>query len=149
MSDGHGYTPFHQILAHTLLMESFPESCSKDTKYESIILSDKFQFFLSTIKRSSSSSAFTQLAVGLLLWTDGWDPSTSSKSNRSPMEELFLRGNYYSRWETTCSSSCGTTCIQFACICWLPVCLTCPNRLTVEDKAFFEKKPDITKLSPI
>jgi hypothetical protein len=85
MSDGHGYTPFRQILAHALLMESFPESCLKDTKYESIILSHKFQFFLSTIKRSSSSSASTQLAVGLLLWTDGWDPSTSSKSNRSPM----------------------------------------------------------------
>jgi hypothetical protein len=85
MSDGHGYTPFRQILAHALLMESFPELCSKDTKSKSIILSDKFQFFLSTIKRSSSSTAFTQLAVGLLLWTDGWDPSTSSKSNRSPI----------------------------------------------------------------
>jgi hypothetical protein len=26
-----------------------------------------------------------QLAVGIILWTHGWDPSTSTKSNRTPM----------------------------------------------------------------
>jgi hypothetical protein len=86
MLDGHGYTPFCQILAHALLMETFEEeSCLMNTKFKSIIRCHKFQMFLSDIKMSSLTPTHTQLAVGLLLWTDGWDPSTSSKSNRSPM----------------------------------------------------------------
>jgi hypothetical protein len=85
MLDGHGYTPFQQILAHALMMETFDESSLMETKFKSIILCHKFQRFLSDIKISSLTGTHTQLAVGLLLWTDGWDPSTSSKSNRAPM----------------------------------------------------------------
>jgi hypothetical protein len=47
----------------------------------------KFKWFLQGISRKGqhAKSAFLQLAVGLLVWTDRWDTWTGCKSNRSPM----------------------------------------------------------------
>ena len=91
MSDGHGYTPLRNILSHALMMHKFDEADSKDTKWTSLASSKKFKAFLSGIQlRGLTPMALRQLAIGLLLWTDGWDPSTGCKSNRSPICTLVL-----------------------------------------------------------
>jgi hypothetical protein len=83
LPDGHGYTPFCNILSHALMMKTFDEIATKDPKWQSIASSKKFMEFLHTIPFSEQE--LRQLAIGILFWTDGWDTSTGCKSNRSPM----------------------------------------------------------------
>jgi hypothetical protein len=87
LPDGHGYTPLRNILEHAFMMEKFDPVDTKDPKWHSLASSEKFQGFLrGTVNKGlASPSGLRQLSVGLLLWTDGWDPSTGCKSNRSPM----------------------------------------------------------------
>ena len=88
LPDGHGYTPLRNILEHAFMMEKFDAAATKDPKWKSLASSKKFQGFLQDLTDkgvSDPSSGLRQLAVGLLIWTDGWDPSTGCKSNRSPM----------------------------------------------------------------
>jgi hypothetical protein len=87
LPDGHGYTPFRSILRHALMMKRFEPAETKDPKWKSLVSSKKFQAFLRNIPSNGSVSltVVRQLAIGLLIWTDGWDTSTGCKSNRSPM----------------------------------------------------------------
>jgi hypothetical protein len=87
LHDGHGYTPFRDILRHALMMKIFRPEETKDPKWKSLSCSQKFKDFLEKIanKRPRVNVGLRQLAVGLLVWTDGWDTSTGCKSNRSPM----------------------------------------------------------------
>lgn len=87
LSDGHGYTPFREILTHTLMMNSFEDQSSRDPKWQSLAMSDKFQSFMRRIPPLSGTDTLLvqQVAVGIIVWTDGWDTSTGTKSNRSPM----------------------------------------------------------------
>ncbi len=87
--DGHGYTPLRTILEHVFMIETFDTTDSIDPKWHSLASSNKFHSFLCNIigKRSDlpNESAVRPMAVGLIIWTDGWDPSTGCKSNRTPM----------------------------------------------------------------
>jgi hypothetical protein len=87
LPDGHCYAPFQRILEHALMMKQFKTSENKDPKWKSLASSNKFQTFLRNIHAPDNTRypSLRQLAVGLLLWTDGWDTSTGCKSNRSPM----------------------------------------------------------------
>ena len=87
LPDGHGYTPLREILKHAFMMKKFGPSDHQDQKWRSLASSKKFKTFLRDIeeKTPTEPSLLRQLAVGVLLWTDGWDPSTGCKSNRSPM----------------------------------------------------------------
>ena len=95
LPDGHGYTSFRSILSHALMMTTFDPKQSKDKKWKSIVACAKFQTFLQGIPPlgdrtnhstpSQARTALAQLAVGIILWTDGWDPATSTKSNRNNM----------------------------------------------------------------
>ena len=85
LPDGHGYTPFRTILSHALMMKSFLPAETKDPKWQSIASCEKFLAFLRSIPEPSTALAVLQIAVGIIVWTDGWDTSTGCKSNRSPM----------------------------------------------------------------
>jgi hypothetical protein len=87
LPDGHGYTPLRNILEHAFMMEKFEAADTKDPKWQSLASSDKFKGFLQETadKGRANPTGLRQLAVGLIVWTDGWDPSTGCKSNRSPM----------------------------------------------------------------
>ena len=86
LPDGHGYTPFRDILTHALMMKNFDPFETKDPKWRSIASSKKFLDFLLCIAQlSPGNSSIQQIAVGVIVWTDGWDTSTGTKSNRSPM----------------------------------------------------------------
>lgn len=87
LPDGHGYTPFRRILEHALMMKQFKPSETKDPKRQSLASSHKFTTFLQDLhaKDNNRNTSLCQLAVGLLVWTDGWVTSTGCKSNRSPM----------------------------------------------------------------
>jgi hypothetical protein len=87
LPDGHGYTPFRRILEHALMMKQFKPSETKDPKRQSQASSHKFTTFLQDphAKDNNRNTSLCQLAVGLLVWTDGWVTSTGCKSNRSPM----------------------------------------------------------------
>jgi hypothetical protein len=69
------------------MMEKFEPGDIKDPKWQSLASSKTFKGFLHDIanKQTGFTPALRQVAVGLLIWTDGWDPSTGCKSNRSPM----------------------------------------------------------------
>jgi hypothetical protein len=91
LPDGHGYTPFHEILRHVLMMKTFEPQETKDPKWRSLALSHKFRNFLKHIADSTVGLLlYQQIAVGIIVWTDGWDTSTGTKSNRSPMHILVL-----------------------------------------------------------
>jgi hypothetical protein len=83
LDDGHGYTSFRSILAHALMMKTFDPKETKDQKWVSLVSCEKFQSFLQKIPLTAAG--IRKIAVGIILWTDGWDPSTSTKSNRTPM----------------------------------------------------------------
>jgi hypothetical protein len=85
LEDGHGYTPFRTILNHALMFNILDKQEVNDTKWKSIAKSVKFQEFLSNIQPKKDLTGPRQLAIGLIVWTDGWDPSTGCKSNRYPM----------------------------------------------------------------
>jgi hypothetical protein len=86
MEDGHSYTPIRSIFEHALTTKCFKASETKDPKWGSIVSCPKFVEFLDGIAAPTGTlSALVQLAIGLLVWTDGWDTSTGCKSNRSPM----------------------------------------------------------------
>ena len=86
LPDGHGYTPFRAILRHALMMIQFDPADIKDPKWESIAHCKKFQDFVhSIVDKSDSPLTMRQIAIGVIVWTDGWDTSTGCKSNRSPM----------------------------------------------------------------
>jgi hypothetical protein len=87
LPDGHGYTPFRSILEHALMMNTFDPADVNDPKWKSLVSSQKFQRFLASIPDVQPPGAvpIKQLAVGIIIWTDGWDTSTGTKSNRSPM----------------------------------------------------------------
>ncbi len=86
LPDGHGYTPFRDILTHALMMEKIDPFETKDPKWRSIASSKKFLDFLLCIAQlSPGNSSIQKIAVGVIVWTDGWDTSTGTKSNRSPM----------------------------------------------------------------
>ncbi len=86
LPDGHGYTPFRDILTHALMMKKCAPFETKDPKWRSIASSKKFLDFLLCIAQlSPGNSSIQQIAVGVIVWTDGWDTSTGTKSNRSPM----------------------------------------------------------------
>ena len=87
LPDGHGYTPFRNILSHALMMKKFESSETKDPKWQSIASSKKFESFLHSIPPTDATGHVSprQIAVGIIVWTDGWDTSTGCKSNRSPM----------------------------------------------------------------
>ena len=87
LPDGHGYTPLRNILRHVFSMEQFEPAATLDTKWQSLASSDKFLEFLANVAEKGQALPLgpRKLAVGLLLWTDGWDTSTGCKSNRSPM----------------------------------------------------------------
>ncbi len=86
LGDGHGHTPFREVLKHALMMKRFEAREAKDPKWKSLASSKKFKAFLQRIAlRTSGLSAIQQTAVGIIVWTDGWDTSTGTKSNRSPM----------------------------------------------------------------
>jgi hypothetical protein len=85
LPDGHGYTPFRDILGHALMMNSFIPADIKDPKWNSLVSSEKFQTFLAGIPTPIEDLNHLQIAVGIIVWTDGWDTSTGCKSNRSPM----------------------------------------------------------------
>jgi hypothetical protein len=86
LGDGHGCTPFREVLKHALLMKRFDARETKDPKWKSLASSKKFKAFLQRIAgRISGHSIIQQTAVGIVVWTDGWDTSTGTKSNRSPM----------------------------------------------------------------
>jgi hypothetical protein len=86
LPDGHGYTPFRQILNHALMMKRFEALETQDPKWHSLAMSLQFRTFLQHISDiTDGTSALQQIAVGIIVWTDGWDTSTGTKSNRSPM----------------------------------------------------------------
>jgi hypothetical protein len=69
-------------------MKKFVPAETKDPKWQSLTSSTKFKEFLSKIPTQpivGPLSSLKQLAVGVIMWTDGWDTSTGCKSNRSPM----------------------------------------------------------------
>ena len=100
LPDGHVYTPLQTILRHALTMKTFDPVETNDPKWRSIASSDIFCSFLSNIEEPQRQAIvpLTQLAVGIILWTDGWDTSTGCKSNRSSMHTgtitLFCTGRY-------------------------------------------------------
>jgi hypothetical protein len=86
LTDGHGYTPFREVLTHALMMKKFESQDTKDPKWKSLASSKKFKAFLQRIPQSTGGNlSIQQIAVGVIVWTDGWDTSTGTKSNRSPM----------------------------------------------------------------
>jgi hypothetical protein len=85
LPDGHGYTPFRSILSHALMMKTFNAEETKDPKWQSLASCDKFRSFLSSIPQPHEPLGLLQIAVGIIIWTDGWDTCTGMKSNRSPM----------------------------------------------------------------
>jgi hypothetical protein len=86
LHDGHGYTPFRQILSHALMLKKFEAQETKDPKWMSIATCPKFKAFLQRIALNTDGNpSLQQIAVGVIVWTDGWDTSTGTKSNRSPM----------------------------------------------------------------
>ena len=87
LPDGHAYTPFSTILKHALMMNTFDPALIKDPKWKSIATCHKFQHFIANIQNVETPGTvpFRLLAVGIIIWTDGWDTSTGCKSNRSPM----------------------------------------------------------------
>jgi hypothetical protein len=85
LPDGHGYTPFRKILSHALMLKNFSVSETKDPKWQSLASCEKFVAFLNSIPVTMSNTSPIQMAVGTIVWTDGWDTSTGCKSNRSPM----------------------------------------------------------------
>jgi hypothetical protein len=89
LTNGHGYTPLRDILGHALMMKTFWPEETKDPKWKSLASSKKFKAFLHKIvnkgPRPRPQTELRQLAVGLLIWTDGWDTSSGCKSNRSSM----------------------------------------------------------------
>jgi hypothetical protein len=86
LADGHGYTPFREVLTHALMMKKFDPRETKDPKWKSLASSKKFMAFLQRIAESTGGNlSIQQIAVGVIVWTDGWDTSTGTKSNRSPM----------------------------------------------------------------
>jgi hypothetical protein len=77
LPDGHGYTPFREILRHALMMKTFEPQETKDPKWKSLASSQKFQAFLGRIGQSTDADlSLQQIAVGVIVWTDGWDTST-------------------------------------------------------------------------
>jgi hypothetical protein len=85
LPDGHGYTPLRNIVEHALLLKKFFTKETKDPKWQSMASCTKFKRFMTGVPSSKHSPIIRQLAVGLIVWTDGWDTSTGCKSNRSPM----------------------------------------------------------------
>lgn len=85
LPDGHGYTPFRNILSHALMLNKFLPTETKDPKWQSLVSCEKFKPFLNSIPTPTGGSSVLQIAVGIIVWTDGWDTSTGCKSNRSPM----------------------------------------------------------------
>jgi hypothetical protein len=86
LDDGHGYTPFREVLTHALMMKTFDARETKDPKWKSLASSKKFKAFLRRLAGSNRGvSSIRQIAVGVIVWTDGWDTSTGTKPNRSPM----------------------------------------------------------------
>jgi hypothetical protein len=87
LPDGHGCTPVREILSHALMMKSFEAHATKDPKWCSLALSQKFTNFLQHIAENTAGPLYIQqIAVGIIVWTDGWDTSTGTKSsNQSPM----------------------------------------------------------------
>jgi hypothetical protein len=86
LKDGHGYTPFREVLTHALMMKKFDPRETKDPKWRSLANSNQFREILQRIPlQSPEILGPRQLGVGVIVWTDGWDTSTGTKSNRSPM----------------------------------------------------------------
>jgi hypothetical protein len=81
LPDGHGYTPFREILNHALMIKMFEAHETKDPKWQSLASSKKFKNFLQHIitQRTGARQTFQQIAVGIIVWTDGWDTSTGTK----------------------------------------------------------------------
>ena len=87
LPDGHGYTPFRSLLTHALMMKTFDAADIQDPKWKSIATCDIFLEFITNIPPVTDNrvTPLIQLAIALILWTDGWDTSTGCESNRSPM----------------------------------------------------------------
>ncbi len=69
------------------MMNSFSSLETNDPKWQSLSSSQNFFAFLDKIALTNVGrlSTIRQIAVGVIVWTDGWDTSTGCKSNRSPM----------------------------------------------------------------
>jgi hypothetical protein len=85
LPDGHGYTLLRNIMEHALMLKKFKPQETKDPKWQSIASCQKFKAFMSRVSNHHRVSSIRKLAMGLLVWTDGWDKSTGCKSNCSPM----------------------------------------------------------------
>jgi hypothetical protein len=80
LPDGHRYTPLRNIMEYVLMMKKFHPG-----EWQSIASCKTFLKFMADVRNSMGSPKLRQLAVGLLVWTDGWDTSTGCKSNCLPM----------------------------------------------------------------
>ena len=68
------------------MMKIFDAEETKDPKWKSLACCQKFRQFLQCLSELNGTDLFIRrLAVGVIVWTDGWDTSTGTKSNRSPM----------------------------------------------------------------
>lgn len=75
--ESHAYTCLQEIVAFVLVVQNPDGPANVPLRLQ--LLCKSFNFH----QRPSPASCL--VSIGLLFWMDGWDPSTSSKNNRSPV----------------------------------------------------------------
>jgi hypothetical protein len=56
-----------------MMLKKFNPKETKDPKWQSIESSSKFKAFMAGVPKYHRVPSIHQLAVGLLVWSDGWD----------------------------------------------------------------------------
>ena len=79
----HAYCCLRELVAFVLLLPRTNGSPPIPLRLTQLCQSTMMQNFLSTALPISSTQCL--VSVGLIFWLDGWDPSASSKNNRSPV----------------------------------------------------------------
>ena len=75
--DSHAYTCLQEIVAFVLVLQNSEGP---------LVVPLRLQLLCQSLNlHTRQSSATSLVSIGLLFWMDGWDPSQSSKSNRSPV----------------------------------------------------------------
>jgi hypothetical protein len=79
----HAYCCLRELVAFVLLLPRTNGSPPIPLRLTQLCQSTMMQNFLSTALPIGSTQCL--VSVGLIFWLDGWDPSASSKNNRSPV----------------------------------------------------------------
>ena len=87
LADGHASLSLSSILALRMLMPENPGIRLSHPKVQSLM---SLPWISSNTQPCSASCQYPHWNVFLILWSDGWDPSQSTKSNRNPVWSMSV-----------------------------------------------------------